>query len=145
MGAAKRHNAFILVMGVAGCLILAPSTRLKAEEIRAAQASQEHEATEYGSEGLRDPFQEEKIEVEEAPKEVTETRPLPALQVQGIVWGGSLPQAIINNIVVKIGDTMDGARITDINKNGVTVFFGNRQFNLTVVPAETPEKNKTGP
>jgi len=80
---------------------------------------------EYKSEDLRDPFEKEQ------PKGQIETNLLPSLQVQGIVWGGSFPQAIINNKVLRVGDTIEGVRITNITKDSVTVFFGNRQYNLS--------------
>lgn len=91
---------------------------------------------EYKAKDLRDPFQFFKMKIEEKPKEqVTEEEKaeavsLPGLTIQGIVWGGNFPQAIINNKVVKIGDTVEGAQIIDIKKDGVTVYFGNRKHNL---------------
>ncbi len=103
----------------------------KAAETMAPEGYQEAHKIEYKSEDLRDPFQEEKIEIKEQPQVQIETKPLPSLQIQGIIWGGSFPQAIINNKVVRVGDTIEELRITDINKNGVTVFFENRQYNLS--------------
>lgn len=85
---------------------------------------------EYKAEGLKDPFQEEKIEIKEEAEVQIETKPLPDLQIQGIVWGGAFPQAIINNKVVKIGDTIEEARIMEIKKEGITVYFGNRKHIL---------------
>ncbi len=87
--------------------------------------SKEANKIEYKAEDLRDPFEMEQ------PKEQIEEKPLPSLKAQGIVWGGSFPQAIINNVVVRIGDTIEEARIISIAKNSVTVFFGNRQYNLS--------------
>ncbi len=101
----------------------------KAEEAAAQVSPQAANKIEYKSEGLRDPFEEEEIETKEEPQ--AQPKLLPALQVQGIVWGGSLPQAIINNKVVRVGDTIEGVRIADINKSGVAVFFDNRQYNLS--------------
>ena len=83
---------------------------------------------EYEAQGLKDPFQEEKIVIK---KEVIEIKPLPSLQIQGIVWGGAVPQAIINNKVVKIGDTIGQVRIIDITRGSVTVLFENRKYNLS--------------
>jgi len=109
---------------------------VEAQEATAPEGHKETSKIEYKSEDLKDPFKEEKIEIKEEPQVEIETKPLPALQIQGIVWGGSLLQAIINNKVVRVGDTIEEVRITDINKNGVTVFFENRQYNLsTVSPA----------
>ncbi|MDD5596018.1 MAG: hypothetical protein PHY94_07255 [Candidatus Omnitrophica bacterium] len=84
---------------------------------------------EYHAEGARDPFKPLKIEVEEVTEEET-TQTLPDLKIQGVVWGGSLPQAIINNKVVKVGDTIEKAKIIDINKDGITVLFSGRKYNI---------------
>ncbi len=100
----------------------------KAQEAAAAQGSQGGNKIEYKSEGLRDPFREEKIEIKEAPGAKIEAKPLSSLQIQGIVWGGIFPQAIINNKVARTGDTIEGAQIKGIDKSGVTVFFENRQY-----------------
>ena len=81
----------------------------------------------YKSEGARDPFQEK---VSGVGGNVGTKFNLSELSVQGIVWGGAFPQAIINNKVVKVGDTIKEARVIDISKDGVTVFLGGRQYNL---------------
>jgi len=104
---------------------------VEAAEATAPEGSQGGNKIEYKSEDLRDPFKKEKIEIKEQPQEQMETKPLPSMQIQGIVWGGGFPQAIINNRVVRVGDTIEGVQITDINKNGVTVFFENRQYTLS--------------
>ena len=123
-----------------------PLKTAKAAETMAPEGYQEANKIEYKSEDLKDPFQEEKIEIKEQPQEQIETKPLPALQIQGIVWGGSFPQAIINNKVMRVGDTIEGVRITDINKNGVNVFFENRQYNLsTSSPISSQVLNKKNP
>lgn len=92
---------------------------------------------EYISAGARDPFEPylKKEDVnpaqpqEEKKEEVVNP---PALAVQGVMWGSDTPLAIVNNRVVKKDDVIDGARVVDINKDGVTVFFVNRQY---IVPA----------
>lgn len=101
---------------------------------------------EYKAEDLKDPFQSY-AEKEGAPlgKKEEEAEiskePLPALTVQGVIWGGNLPQAIINNKVVKIGDTQEGVSIVDINKNGVIVFFKGRKYGLSLWP-DAASRNK---
>jgi hypothetical protein len=92
---------------------------------------------EYTAETLKDPFQEEMREVKEEP---IQTGPLPSLTVQGIVWGGAFPQAIINSKVVKIGDTIEEARIIEISKDGIIVVYGNKKYNLSA-PAVTQAEN----
>jgi len=101
---------------------------------------------EYKAQALRDPFRGFKTEGTPGIKDAG-VKP-PTLTIQGIVWGGSVPQAIINNKVVKIGDLIEDARIIDINKEGVIIFFGGRQYNLnspaaaSLISAE--EKQKGG-
>ena len=45
----------------------------------------------------------------------------PPLIVQGVVWGGPRPQAIINGRVYDIGDTVGGGTIIEINRHGVSL------------------------
>lgn len=47
--------------------------------------------------------------------------PRPALQIQGIVWGGSAPKAIINGRIYGVNDLVDTRRIVAIEQGGVTV------------------------
>lgn len=108
-----------------------------AQESRAESQEQSSEFTlrpdiEYKAEDLKDPF--EGYIKEEGEEDISEPQidmPLPSLTVQGIIWGGELPLGIINNKVVKIGDIIEGVRVTEINKYGVTVFFGYRKYNLS--------------
>jgi len=85
---------------------------------------------EYRAENLRDPFKEPRQDKDR--EDGGSQAKLPDLQVQGIIWGTDIPQAIINNKVVKVGDTIaGGVRIVEINKDGVSVFFKNRNYNLS--------------
>lgn len=92
---------------------------------------------EYQAGDLRDPFkghdkEEKEQEIEEpqeAPQEPTE--PLPSLTIQGIVWGGSIPQAIINDKIVKVGDMIGSSKIIKIDKDGITLLYEGRQYNLS--------------
>lgn len=121
--------------------LFAVTTEFKAlEEIEAAQEPKSQPVLrppiEYTAEKLRDPFQGVKIEKEEKASEITTPTALPpSLTIQGLVWGGSFPQAIINNKVFKVGDMIEGCRIIDINKGGVTIFFGGRQYNINAPAA----------
>ena len=100
------------------------------------------ERIEYTSEDLRDPFQSSfeierqmyKFEPEPEPEPKVQLKPLrttlPGLQVQGMVWSTNKPQAIINDTLVRIGDTIAGAEILDIRKEGVYVLYEERQYIL---------------
>lgn len=45
--------------------------------------------------------------------------PKPNFQVQGLVWGSDLPEAIVNNEVVSVGDKVNGWTVIEINPQGV--------------------------
>lgn len=97
----------------------------------------------YTAEGLRDPFEsylikEKAVGIKEKGAAVGQV--LPSLVVQGIIWGGSFPQAIINDKVVKIGDEVERARILEISKEGVVVLYDNRRYDLSS-PAATGLEN----
>ncbi|MFA5062666.1 MAG: hypothetical protein WC578_01150 [Candidatus Omnitrophota bacterium] len=102
----------------------------------------------YSSQGLRDPFKPlvtkeseggvKKNMQKEIPKE---TRPLPEMKVQGLLWGGAFPQAIINNKVVKTGDMIGEVKVAEISKEGVTVIFSNMEYKLSS-PALTGLQHK---
>jgi hypothetical protein len=87
---------------------------------------------EYKAPGSRDPFEplvvEEKVTSVVAPEPPKE---LPNFTVQGLVWGGVFPQAIINDQVVKKGDVLGDVKIVEIGKEGVTVLFGNKEYVLS--------------
>jgi len=85
----------------------------------------------YKSNNLADPFRlKRKGVVEETTGAETTVLPLPSLIIQGIVWGGGKPQAIINNKILQIGDVIENAHIVDINKSGVDIIFNGQQHNL---------------
>jgi len=104
---------------------------------------------EYKSGQLRDPFrplkvikgkkataEEKKVDLMKAGSD------LGNLKVQGIIWGGRFPQAIINERVLTVGDTIDGVEILSIGKDGITLSSGGGADNLTV--SVEPPAFKTG-
>jgi hypothetical protein len=68
----------------------------------------------------------EEVIVQQAPE-----ASMPALSISAVVWGTNRPQAIINNKVVHIGETIDGVKVINIGKEGVTIDFNGRK---TVMP-----------
>ena len=52
------------------------------------------------------------------------------LLLNGIVWDTENPVAIINNIVVKAGDDIEGNTVVDIQENSVTLTNGSRTLTL---------------
>jgi hypothetical protein len=101
---------------------------------------------EYKAGDLRDPFQSPFASGEapvSGPKVPAAPQAPPSLVVQGIIWGGDFPLGIINKKVVKIGDTIEGVQIMDINQGGVIVVSGNYTYNLPS-PAQKQEKEQGG-
>lgn len=106
-------------------------------------------AVEYKSGGFRDPFQPPLVKqkkkatrVEQAKqvKKVDLLQPgsdIGNLKVQGIIWGGKIPQAIINDEVFSVGDTIEGIEILSIDKNGITLSSSGEANNL-IVSGENP-------
>jgi hypothetical protein len=100
----------------------------------------ERPAVEYKAGDLRDPFQETIVKgailkeekLAEQKKEIAVEKEItpPTLTVQGLVWGGNFPQAIINNKVVRIGDTIEGAKVISIDKEGINLIFEGMQIVL---------------
>jgi hypothetical protein len=97
----------------------------------------------YKAEGLKDPFRarikrSDQPVVEEKKEDKTD-KPLPSLTIEGIIWGGKFPQAIVNGQVAKVGDSItagtanagDKVRIDAISRDGITVFFNNRTYEVS--------------
>lgn len=109
--------------------------------------------TEYQAEGTADPFEEQtdqkiiapaESQVPGQPPEAVTT--LPAMTVQGMVWGSAAPQAIINNTIVKEGDAIEGASIVKIDKEGVTLLYEGKKVLLSSPAAaglESMQKQKS--
>lgn len=102
---------------------------------------------EYSSDKLRDPFSKNENQANQQVLASDSGQPLiralPALSISAIFWGSSMPQAIINNKIVKIGDTIEEAQIIGIEKNGVSVLFDNQRYNLAVPDMTDTKKYKT--
>lgn len=93
---------------------------------------------EYKSSGLRSPFQSAIISTQELEAKPQEKmlKPLPdlsGLRVQGVIWGGKVPQAIINNNVVRVGDSVQGAEVVAIEKSNITLSSAG---NIFVLPTD---------
>lgn len=112
---------------------------------------------EYTALGLRDPFEsqlplpepepelgpavsQEPEAVIEAPKAPVTP---PEIDVDGIVSGGAIPQAVIQAKVVRVGDTIAGARIAKITKEGVEVVFEGESF-MYAAPSRAAKPGQGG-
>jgi len=58
------------------------------------------------------------FEFSEVPKAEIKIEP-PALILSGLVWNSSRPQAIVNGIIVRVGDEISGVKIEKIARDGV--------------------------
>lgn len=95
----------------------------------------QEEVIEYTAQNMRDPFSsvlpEEPLEkpLKKIPLAEAEI-PLPILEIEGLVWGTPCPQVIINGNVLKIGDTIEGAKILHISKGGIEILYEGEIFSL---------------
>lgn len=69
-----------------------------------------------------------------------EAPPMPPLKVQGIFWGAIPPHAIVNDQILREGDTIQGVRVVKINRTGVTVEYEGTQSTLTMPSPGRPYK-----
>ena len=70
---------------------------------------------------------------------------LPALTVQGVIWGTQKPQVIINNKVLREGDFLDEVQILEIKSSGIVVLYKNMKSVLsTPANAGTDADTKGG-
>jgi hypothetical protein len=125
--------------------------RASKESLPAEEAAFERPVMEYRSSQLKDPFEsyiEETKPDDSKPEEPVSYTP-PVLSLQGIVWGGKFPLAIINNKVVKAGNIIAEAKVLEISEGGVLVFFKGRQYEFAAPAAAAKkamaQKAKGGP
>ena len=70
---------------------------------------------------------------------VKEVVTLPSISIQGIIWGGSAPSAIIDGQVVRKGDTLsEGIQVLDISGAGIKVLYRGKIF--TILPQGVVEE-----
>lgn len=51
--------------------------------------------------------------------------------VEGLIWSTNKPKAIINGQLYGIGDKLDEAEITKIDKDGVVLIFDDKEYVIT--------------
>lgn len=102
----------------------------------------------YSADNFRDPFRAPVIEEEKKAVKPVKRYPgsgpevkLPPLKISGVIWGTKIPQAIINNKVVKIGDMIDGVKIINISREEITVSYQSREFKLSSPAGSGGRKN----
>ncbi|MFA5060227.1 MAG: hypothetical protein WC676_06320 [Candidatus Omnitrophota bacterium] len=63
---------------------------------------------------------------------------LPNLLINGLIWNTNRPQAIVNNKIVGLGDTVDGVEIVAIDRSGIEIVFQQRHYE--VGPDSSPKE-----
>ncbi|GAI31899.1 unnamed protein product, partial [marine sediment metagenome] len=76
------------------------------------------------------------------PKKTVEARKatpikLPPLALKGIAWDETEPLALINDLVVKEGDTIQGAKIVKIDFDGIAVRYRAKKFVIKLIEWES--------
>ena len=118
------------------------SGRFSLAEEKVADGVIARAVVEYKSGELRDPFKEVKdVGPQKNPDSAVPGPDFAKLKVQGIIWGGRFPQAIINNKVLSVGDSIEGAEILSIDKKGITLSSAGKVASLTV-SGNTPALKK---
>ncbi len=130
--------------GIAFCIAVVlsvlPAANLRAQDQPdSARASQpriiNRQINEYTADNYRDPFHDintKPVVAKPRPGEITPKLELPAMKVQGVLWGGRFNQAIINGGVLMEGDTVEGAKIVSIEKNKIVFLYRGSKFDLSV-------------
>lgn len=94
----------------------------------------------YTARELRDPLQSwlpklPRPEVAASTKPTApEPPPPPSLHVQGLLWGGPEPKAIINDDVYGMNDFIDGSKIIEIDRHGITIEYRGRPVFYALSP-----------
>ena len=119
--------------------------------VSGASGSRRAPAETYTAQGLRDPLKSLLPEVAfqppadsettNEPKASAPTPQLPSLSIQGLWWGPPTPRAIVNGKVYGIGDRVEGATITAIERDGLTVDYAGT---MVKVRALAPDESKSG-
>ncbi len=96
-------------------------------------------------EPFKDVFYKVKEPVVEAKPVEKETQPpLPGLTIQGIILGSSIPCVIINNEVLKEGESLGDIQITKIEKQGVRILYKGWNYTLPSPAASISMKDSEG-
>ena len=83
-----------------------------------------------------------KKKAESLPQNSVGIADLPKVDLLGISWGGKTPLAFIGEKTYKIGDTIEGAEILDINENGVYFFYRGKKVLIKINNQEDAEDGR---
>jgi hypothetical protein len=89
-------------------------------------------------------YKSKETAVEVKPVEKETQPPLPELSIQGIILGSSIPCVIINNAVLKEGESLGEIKISKIEKQGVKVLYKGWNYTLPSPAASISLKDPEG-
>lgn len=98
----------------------------------------------YSAQNLRDPLASLLPKPAPAPtvpeqqaviEEAKPPEPPPQIVIKGIWWEGGQPKALINNAIYGVGESIGGARITAIARDGVTLEFHGEVLHASIPSA----------
>ncbi len=102
-----------------------------------ARVARSRQRQPYDARATRDPMvalvRERSVAPVPEPADPGPTRPVrPPVRLDGIIWDESDPTALMGGNPYRVGDTVLGAKITEIDKESVTISYKGRLFVLTV-------------
>jgi|GEM_PF-2504614 len=93
----------------------------------------------YAGRQGRDPLDNSVVVVKAEKKEITppgqeEPPPFPVekFSVSAVIWGTNMPQAIINDKIVGMGEQLEGGKIVGIDKGGIHIDYGGKEVLLQI-------------
>lgn len=116
----------------------APSEAEKGEIISKA-------AVQYQGKEGRDPFSSPMKKRLLSAHELSRSEEIPHLTLNGIVWNVDKPIAIVNNKILRKGDSIEGAEVLDITQAGVSLRFEAKQIMLKPKRLEGKDNGGRGP
>lgn len=127
----KYYFIFVfIIVGIVFCGLIGVAAEDAAEN-KKDKATEQIPLVEYTGMNQRDPLRSPiKIASIEENAEPEEVVVFPQMSLQGILWGGQKPAAIIDNKAFRAGDLVQEAKIIEINKNGVKLLYKNKEFFL---------------
>ena len=85
--------------------------------------------------------EQRRLEMQNEIQKIKQEDQPPTLTLMGVVWNSQHPQAIINDQVVEIGDSVLEAKVIAIHKNGVDLDFKGKKFSISRGSTD-PQKEK---
>lgn len=98
--------------------VITPSTEATKKAIEKKKAAQKKKAAEIT-----------KATIQAKPVEVAPPEP-PIMVISGLVWNSDRPQAIVNNKVIDVGDTIETIQIVAIRKEGIEIEFQGKTITI---------------